>query len=162
MLSVCGEITEDDGVDPRELARARMLQHQPRRVSAKSSPSEPSRKAKQLSRQVAETIDSLLSGEVRDPLLSSLRVVSAVPAPDSSRFLVELSPRVTGESIDPSAALRHLRQLSGWLRTEVARSITRRNAPTLVFQVNIQTNLGETSVANTGSIVDSGQESSED
>ncbi len=39
------------------------------------------RKAKQLCRQVLETLDLVLSGDCRDELLQSLHVVSVVPAP---------------------------------------------------------------------------------
>ncbi len=42
----------------------------------------------QLCRQVAVTLDMVLSGECRDELLQSLRVESVQPAPNASRMLV--------------------------------------------------------------------------
>ena len=62
MLAHCGEIHEDDGIDPREYFKAG-------RIHKKED-----RKAKQLCRQVAETLDQVLSGEIDDDLLRGLRV----------------------------------------------------------------------------------------
>ena len=76
MLQLCGEIHEDDGVDPREFFKSGR------------GPRKQDHKAKQLCRQAAETLDQVLSGEIGDPRLACLRVVSVQPAPDASRLLV--------------------------------------------------------------------------
>ena len=54
MLAHCGEIHADDGVDPREYFKAG-------RIHKKED-----HKAKQLCRQVAETLDQVLPGETSD------------------------------------------------------------------------------------------------
>src|SRR4051812_4307536 len=95
MRAVCDEVGPDDGVDPRELARARMKQH--RGAGSTSGPKGPGRKAWQLGRQVAETLDAVLAGESRDELLRGLRVVSVTPAPDASRLLVTVALRAPFE-----------------------------------------------------------------
>jgi ribosome-binding factor A len=96
---------------------------------------EPDRKAQQLGRQVARTLDALLAGECRDEVLRGLRVVSVVPAPDASNLLVTVEPLPPADLIDPATLLAHLSGASGWLRAEVAGAITRRKAPTLVYRL---------------------------
>ncbi len=136
MRAVCDEIGPDDGVDPREVAKAKMAQHR----SLNPAPRGIGRKAQQLGRQVGETLDSVLAGDSRDELLRGLRVVSVVPAPDASRLLVTLAPRPPFDagSIDPAAILAHLQRASGWLRTEVATAVTRRKAPLLAFRLVLE------------------------
>ncbi len=93
------------------------------------------RKAMQLCRQVAETLDMVLSGECRDELLQSLRVESVQPAPNASRMLVTLCADLAPEEFDRQRILELLDEQSGRLRCEVAASITRKRAPSLVFNV---------------------------
>lgn len=102
----------------------------------KTSDRPPARKAFQLCRQVAETLNALLSGECRDDVLQTLYVESVTPAPDATQLLVTvqiLDPQNTAPAREIVARLRNA---SGWFRTEVAAAITRRKAPQLVFQVH--------------------------
>lgn len=94
-----------------------------------------SRKAKQLCRQVAETLDLVLSGDCRDELLQSLHVISVVPAPNSSRLLVTVSSDLSIEAFDRQEILGLLERQAGRLRSEVAASINRKRVPSLVFHV---------------------------
>lgn len=93
------------------------------------------RKAKQLCRQVAETLDMVLSGECRDELLQSLRVESVEPAPNAGRMLVTLCADLPQEQFDRGHILELLEKQTGRLRAEVAASITRKRAPSLVFHI---------------------------
>lgn len=93
------------------------------------------RKAKQLCRQVAETLDLVLSGDCRDELLQCLTVVSVVPAPNSSRLLVTVSADLPVEEFDRHEILELLERQTGRLRCEVAASISRKRVPSLVFHV---------------------------
>ncbi len=126
MLAHCGEIHPDDGVDPREFFRK------------SGSPKKTNYKVYQLCRQVAETLDQILSGELVvsgkpcDDLLDSLRVMDVVPAPDSSRLLVTLACDGRNEV---RTIEKRLSVMNGWLRSEVAAAITRRKVPTLAFRI---------------------------
>jgi ribosome-binding factor A len=93
------------------------------------------RKAKQLCRQVADTLDLVLSGDCRDERLQALRVISVVPAPHSSRLLVTVSADLPSGMLDRQEILELLGQQTGRLRAEVAASIHRKRVPALVFQV---------------------------
>jgi ribosome-binding factor A len=93
------------------------------------------RKAKQLCRQVSETLDLVLSGNCRDELLQSLHVVSVVPAPNSSRLLVTVFADLPAELFDRQEILERLDNQTGRLRAEVAASINRKRVPSLVFHV---------------------------
>jgi ribosome-binding factor A len=123
LLAHCGEIHADDGVDPREFFK-------PGRTHKKED-----HKARQLCRQVAETLDQVLSGETSDDLLRELRVVDVVPAPDSSRLLVTLYPDCPPEQFDRSLVEERLARAGGQLRCAITAAITRRKTPTLVFNL---------------------------
>src|SRR5687768_8096095 len=100
----CLEFHDDDLVDPREFfrpGRARDNEH---------------RKARQLCRQVAETLDQVLAGEMGDASLHSLRVASVAPAPDASRLLVTLRAELPAEAFDAVDLARRLDEVRGWLR----------------------------------------------
>ena len=93
------------------------------------------RKAKQLCRQVAETLDMVLSGECRDESLQSLHVLSVVPAPNASRLLVIARTDIPEAEFDRDAIMARLDAESSHLRAEVAGSIHRKRVPLLTFHV---------------------------
>jgi ribosome-binding factor A len=139
MRTACAEVGPDDGIDPREVARARMNQHRSLKPRTNAGPGErdPGRKARQLGRQVAETLDLVFAGDSRDAVLSGLRVVSVTPAPDASRLVVTVASLLPADRVDPAEILARLGRASGWLRTEVAAAVTRRRAPALSFQIQL-------------------------
>jgi ribosome-binding factor A len=94
------------------------------------------RKASQLCRQVAHTLDEVLA-DCRDDVLQNLRVLSVLPCPDPSRLLVTVAAidARPGKPIEPTTVLDRLAKATGHLRYEVASAITRRRAPVLVYQV---------------------------
>ena len=98
--------------------------------------SQPARKAYQLCRQVAETLNAILSGECHDDVLQSLYVESVSPAPDATQLLVNVQILDRMNTVAPAELLRRLRNASGWFRSEIAAAITRRKAPHLVFQID--------------------------
>jgi len=93
------------------------------------------RKAKQLCRQVAQTLDLVLSGDCRDELLQCLHVLSVVPAPNSSRLLVVVKASLPEAEFDRAAIMAELESQSGRLRAEVATAIHRKRVPILTFHV---------------------------
>ena len=119
----CAEVGEDDGRNPSD-----------NRQDGGNSRKE-SRKCRQLCRQVAEALDWVLSGDIPDDLLRSLRVAAVEPAPYSSQLLVTVVTDLPPEEADPKLILERLQQHTGRLRCEVAASINRRKAPILAFQV---------------------------
>jgi ribosome-binding factor A len=123
MLAHCGEIHDDDGVDPREFFKSNQLRDKR------------NRKADQLCAQVAETLGLVLSGDFDDELLRSLHVVSVRPAPNASQLAVALRADPSDEAIDPRIVLDRLAAVMGRLRCEVAAAITRKRAPRLVFHL---------------------------
>ena len=121
LQSLCGEIHPDDGVDPKDFfrpSRRRDSNH---------------RKAQQLCQQVAETLSLVLSGEFGEEL-SDLRIVAVTPAPDATQLLVLVAPAFADRLLDPNVVMARLMAAAGQLRSEVARAITRRRAPKLLFQ----------------------------
>ena len=123
MLAHCGEIRDDDGVDPRDFFKNNAYRDKK------------DYKATQLCKQVAETLSLVLSGEFDDELLHSLHVVSVDPAPDASQLAVTLRADIGSHQFDAQEIMDRLIAVSGRLRAEVASAITRKRAPRLVFRL---------------------------
>lgn len=121
--SLCGQPGPDDGLDPRDFFRSERQRRE-------------NRKDLQVCRQVFETLNYVLSGESHDDVLRSLLVNSVAPAPDASRLLVTVEP--LDRDVEPVVILQKLKQATGRLRTEVARSISRRKVPELTFQIALR------------------------
>jgi ribosome-binding factor A len=119
----CQEFHEDDGVDPRELFE----ENNDRRKG--------DRKARQLCRQVAETLELVLPGDCRDEILQSLHVMSVEPAPDSSRLLVVVVADLPAEQFHRAEILARLERQTARLRSEVAAAIARKRVPMLAFEI---------------------------
>jgi len=132
MLAHCGEIHDDDGVDPRIYFKSTTQRDKN------------NRKAKQLCSQVAHTLALVLQGEFGDELLHGLHVVAVEPAPDVSRLLVTICadiPECNEDTDDKGLCaqeiLNRLTAVSGHLRAEVTAGITRKRAPKLVFRLSV-------------------------
>ncbi len=122
LLALCGQLNEDDNVDPREYFRQRNRND--------------SLKTLRLCKQIADCLAVVLASEFEDELLQGLAVISVQPAPDAKRMLVVVQPDQHGlESLSPQIVLARVQAVAGRLRTEVASSITRKRAPMLSFQV---------------------------
>jgi ribosome-binding factor A len=122
MLSMCGEVRPEDGMDPRDFAKKPRLHKGERKV-------------RQLCSQVAETLSLVLTGECSDEVLQNLEVVTVDPAPNASQLLVTVRSAEAAEAIDPAEVSTRLASIAGKLRCEVASAITRKRAPKLVFRV---------------------------
>jgi len=121
MESLCAEVREDDGMNPKDFFRK------------SSSRRGNDRKDFQLCRQVAETLNLVLRSGQNDDLLASVYVASVAPAPNASQLLVCLAP-LPGEHVEERALLEQVRAVVGRLRAEVASAITRKRAPKLLFR----------------------------
>jgi ribosome-binding factor A len=118
----CDSLGTDDGIDSRDLFRNR---------SRKKS----HHKAHQLCRQVMETINYLLAGDLGDSRLHQVMVDSVTPAPDASRLLVSIRLMDLHPDFDLTAIQSALQGASGLIRCEVASVVQRKKAPELVFLV---------------------------
>jgi ribosome-binding factor A len=123
LRSLCAQAGPGDGIDPRLPLRG----SGPKRRS--------DRKARQLCGQVAETLEQALA-ELADPLLNGLHVAGVIPAPNAGRLLVTVAI-APGDAFDPAGVLESLDRAAAALRAEVARAITRRKAPALVYRVAV-------------------------
>jgi ribosome-binding factor A len=132
--SLCAELGEDDGRDRHPRARRRSRRGNDRRAGPEVREIE--RKACQLCRQVAVTLDEVLA-ECGDDVLQGLHVVNVVPFPDASRLLATVMPvdGQPGAAIAPADVLKHLEHASGHLRSEVAAAVTRKRAPSLLYRL---------------------------
>lgn len=120
LRQLCAELSPEDGVDPKLLAR--------------SGESTDRRKTWQLCSQVHDAL-RLILGEAADERLQALEVREVLPAPNDSQLLVLVVPLDPLTAEDAAETERALQLAGGWLRTEIAGSITRKRAPRLVLQL---------------------------
>ena len=122
LLTLCGQLNEDDAIDPREFFRKKYRSN--------------NSKALRLCKQVADTLSLVLSGQFGDEILQGLDVFSVQPAPGTRRLLVVIQPSedLRGHTT-PAQILEKLNSVSGILRTETANAISRRKAPSLMFEI---------------------------
>lgn len=121
---VCGQCSEEDGVDPRLARRSSGSRHRGQ-----------DRKTGQLCQQVAHVLEAVLSGEAHDDDLRNLSVISVVPAPHTGRLVVTVEPWGPDEPPAFDALNEKLRRATPWLRSELSASISRRKTPDLAFQI---------------------------
>lgn len=122
MLSLCAGVRPDDGVDPRIFFDDRDDRREDDRTLAR------------LCQQVARTLRLALDEAASDPVLASLEIVAVEPASGATRLIVHARDHAT----DPAGGEEILRHLDGALprlRWEVARALSRRRAPELVFRL---------------------------
>lgn len=118
LLSLAAEVGGEDGADPREFHTKRW-----------DAPEQAGRKGRQLCGQVKDALHLALGG-CADAVLQGLAVVSVDPAPHTGRLRV-----VVAGGADRPAAAAALDRAAGFLRSEVARAVSRWHAPELVFEV---------------------------
>jgi ribosome-binding factor A len=123
LLAHCGELHEDDGVDPRQFFKIDKQRDKQ------------NHKTRQLCHQVAETLGLVLAGEFGDERLHGLQVVSVEPAPDASQLSVTLRTGDPCDAIEAEEILNRLATVSGRLRCEVSAAISRKRTPKLLFRV---------------------------
>jgi ribosome-binding factor A len=142
LRGLCAELGEEDGLDPR-LAPRRTGRNGRGHASGpgpglgfgpQGRPVD--RKACQLCRQVAITLDEVLA-DCGDSVLRNLHVVDVSPFPDASRLMVAVASvdGKTEREHGPEIILEHLQHASGHLRCEVAAAVTRKRAPLLVYRL---------------------------
>ncbi|MGH7128275.1 MAG: ribosome-binding factor A [Planctomycetaceae bacterium] len=104
-----------------------------RRSKKRSEPRErrADRKTLQLCRQVQRTLSYVL-GECDDSVVQACFVEAVEPAPDASRLLVTVSSMDKDKT--PITVIEHLSRSAGFLRSEIAASISRRKVPELAFR----------------------------
>ena len=121
MLPLVGYVREGDGHDPRFDAKDKLAR-------------ETHRKQMALCQQAARAVQYTLSAEIQDNELQALELVQVVPAPNTTRLLVQLKMPKDMEA-DPVELAEKLNNLRSLFRSEVAEQINRRKTPELAFTV---------------------------
>jgi ribosome-binding factor A len=121
MLECCGEIRDDDGIDPREYLKTRRKKGD--------------RKTKQLCQQVMRTL-SLALTDCEHDLLQNLSLVQVVPAPDSSCLMLIVQFDGPNDEFDHGACLSALQSQTVRLQFEISRAIHRKRVPNLTFSLS--------------------------
>jgi len=126
LRQLCGEVRDDDGVDPRRFAR----EERNRKTTSRD---------RQLCAQVKRCLDLILPEALHGRGIAACEVQSVAPAPDATRMAVVVA--VDLPFLAPAREL--LPSLKGWLRSEVARDVHRKRAPDLAFEVIAAEEVGD-------------------
>jgi ribosome-binding factor A len=118
--SLAADRSPEDGGDPKDF-----------HAKPWDAPKQAGRKARQLCAQVREALIAATAA-CGDPAVQAARIWVVTPAPHSGRMRVVIySPPDIGRD----AMVEALARAAGHLRSEVARVISRKFAPELVFEV---------------------------
>jgi len=121
VVSLCGEVSPEDGVDPRTLF------HKPTRKKTH-------RKTYQVCKQAEKTLNLVLASESTDPVLRELFVCAVEPNPNSTHLLVIVEANEAVAPLNENEVLEALQRAEGRLRSALATSINRKRTPQISFR----------------------------
>ncbi len=119
--ALCSEVSEDDGIHPRELAK----KERKKRIDYKSL---------QLSKQAERALHLEWSGVFATSVLADLKIHSVEPEPQSQRLIVTIILD-SACSCSEKEVLVKLTNERGHLRSIIARAIHRKKVPELAFRI---------------------------
>lgn len=122
--ALCGELGDDDGVDPRMFFR-----REDRRRDQ-------TRKDRQLCQEVYRALVLALRPLEREDWAEGIGVTHVEPAPDASRLRVWIGFAIARASDEIAEALTQLERCKGSLRAEIATAIHRKRVPELTFALD--------------------------
>jgi ribosome-binding factor A len=120
LTNLAASLGQEDGSDDRDF-----------HSKPWNAPKKSSRKGQQLCGQVKNALSMALPA-CADSVLQGLVVVAVEPAPHTGRLLVLIG---LPADVERTTVVQALTRANGFLRGEVASTISRRNVPELVFEV---------------------------
>jgi hypothetical protein len=123
--SVADGLTEGDGVDPREEKKARL---------ARTAAGKRDYAVLRLASQIRDILDLALPASGH-PLLASMVVGAVEPSSTGATYVVQVYSADHAADYDPREVKAALDQMKPRLRAEVAKEVTRKNAPDFKFDV---------------------------
>jgi ribosome-binding factor A len=120
LMNLAANLSHEDGSDPKEF-----------HSKPWNAPKKGSRKGQQLCGQVKDALSIALPA-CADTVLQEIAIIGVEPAPHTGRLLVLVG---RPGDVERATILQALSRAAGFLRSEVAATISRRNAPELVFEV---------------------------
>lgn len=119
--NLCLEFGEEDGIDPRILARKnerKIVRH----------------KDQQLCKEAGRIVSLVLAEAVNHPLLCDLHVLSVASEQDGQRLCVTVAHSGVVVEVTETEVVAELKQIQGLLRCALAQAITRKQVPILTFR----------------------------
>ena len=119
---LCYTLGEDDGVDPRVLAK--------NRAGSKNN----GHKIRQLCKEAGRVISLVLMDQLDKPLLCDLQVVSVEPEHNGQNLCVTVAHVVTNLDATETEVVAGLKLMQGLLRCALAQLVNRKRTPSLSFR----------------------------
>ena len=129
----CGEIGDEDGLDPIALAKLHREAERSELIARATHPNA-NRKALQLCRQVERAL-SFIIPDVGDERLLGSFIASVVPAPHTHHLLVTVELAEIVSEVELVELQEFLLASKSRVRAEIAQSINRRKTPDVTLQV---------------------------
>lgn len=120
LRALCARLEEDDGVRP---------QRRPEQTRNQA----PTRKDRQLCKQVLRALSLAVLAESGSTLLRDLAFVAAEPAPDASRLRITVDASGVLGRAGAAEVRAELARATGFLRSQAAAAISRKRVPELTF-----------------------------
>lgn len=119
---LCYALGEDDGVDPRYLAKknagSKKINH----------------KSRQLCKEAGRVVSLWLMNQVDRPLLCGLQVVSVMPEHDGQNLCITVGHGVAGIDTTETEIVAELKRMQSPLRFALAQAVNRKRVPGLSFR----------------------------
>ncbi len=125
ILNVIGGRRNGDGLDPREEQKADLA----KRRRGKTDYS-----VLRLAGQIKKVLDGSLA-MAENPVLDAFAVSAVEPSGSDAMFIVQVFSTDPAAEYAPREVQAILNSMKGYLRTEVAQAVHRKNAPDLRFEV---------------------------
>jgi ribosome-binding factor A len=119
--TLCLEFGEEDGIDPRYLAR-----------NSARKPS--SHKLMQICKETGRIVSLLLADAVNRPLLNDLQVVSVLPEQNGVALCVTVAHEKQDFVVTEKEIVAALKPLQGLFRSVLAQTINRKHTTQLTFR----------------------------
>lgn len=126
---LCGEVSQEDGIDPRFWNREAPLKNN-------------SRKSDQLCCEAKRVLSLVLGGEIKDPRLKNLNVMDVSFEEKSKQLCVWIMRSDVVIETNEYELMYGLYQAQGYLRSVIAQSIKRKRVPNLRFRYLNNTEAG--------------------
>lgn len=120
LRALCARLEEDDGVRP---------QRRPDQARSQT----PTRKDRQLCKQVLRALNLAVLAESGSPVLRDVAFIAAEPAPDASRLRITVDASAVLERAGAAEVRAQLARATGFLRSQAAAAISRKRVPELTF-----------------------------
>lgn len=130
-LKLCAEAGPFDGIKPCYLYREPGYLDKSVKLSRNQKDKQ---KSSRICNEVAKVLSMALMGEMSNPMLQGLQIVSVTAEGDGQYLCVSVGHYDTEFKVSESQVVAALKRVQGYLRSTITQRINRKRVPTLLFR----------------------------